>query len=68
MKRYYTNGGREKISDRNNPTPSEKLVGLFNEERLLSQNYNRGKNGREKYKRKTENNVIGKDDERVTES
>ena len=31
---------------------------------LPSKNYNRGKSGREKDKRKTENDVIGLDDER----
>ena len=40
------------------------LHGPHNERRLHSKNYNRGKNGREKEKRKAENGVTGLDDER----
>src|SRR6218665_1636955 len=49
---------------RNNRKPTEKLAGPHNERRLPSKNYNRGKNGREKEKTKTENDVTGLDDER----
>ena len=38
-------------------------LGHINERRLSSKNYNRGKNGRENEKRKTENDVTGLDDE-----
>src|SRR6218665_1175257 len=58
------NGGRKKITDRNNQKPTEKLAGPHNERRLPSKNYNRGKNGREKEKRKTKNDVTGLDAER----
>ena len=54
----------EKITYRNNPKPTEKLVGPRNQRRLPSKNCNRGKNGREKEKRKTQNDVTGLDDER----
>jgi len=36
-----------------NPKPTEKLAGPHNKRRLPSKNYNRGKHGREKEKRKT---------------
>jgi len=52
------------IIEGNNPKPTEKLVGPHNERKLPAKNYNRGKNGREKEKKKTENDVIGLDDER----
>jgi len=48
----------------NNPKPTEKLVWPYNERGLPSKNHNRGKNRREKDKMKTENDVIGLDDER----
>jgi len=48
----------------NNPKPTEKLVGQHNDRGLPSRNYNRGKNGSEKDKRKTKSDVIGLDDER----
>src|SRR6218665_3192143 len=53
----------EKIPERNNPKPAEKVVGPHNEGTtflvvLPSQNDNRGKNGSEIDKRKTENDVI----------
>jgi len=35
------------------PKPTEKLAGPHNERRLLPKNYNQGKNGRKKKKRKT---------------
>jgi len=38
----------------NNPKLREKLARPHNARRLLSKNYNRGKNGREEEKRKTE--------------
>src|SRR6218665_3510625 len=43
---------------------TEKLAGPHNERRLPSKNYNRGKNGREKEKSKTKNDVTGVDAER----
>ena len=55
----------KKITYRNNLKPTEKLAGPHNKKRLPSKNYNRGKNGSEKEKRKTENDVTGlEDDER----
>src|SRR6218665_432532 len=52
------------FTDRNNQKPTEKLAGPHNERRLPSKNYNRGKNGRYKEKRKTKNDVTGLDAER----
>ena len=48
----------------NNPKPTEKLAGPFNQRSLSSKNYNLGKNGRGKEKWKTENDITGLDDER----
>ena len=56
----------KKITYRNNPKPTEKLVGPHNEKRLPSKDYNQGKNGREK--EKTENDVTELDDERQVDS
>ena len=58
MKRYL-NGGRKKITDRNNSKPTEGHIMRT----ITSKNYNRGKNGREKEK-KTKNDVTGLDAER----
>ena len=54
----------KKITYRNNLMPTDKLAGPHGERRLPSKNYNRGKNAKEKEKRKTENDVTGLDDER----
>ena len=43
---------------------TEKLLGPHNERVFPSKNYNRGKNGKQEDKRKTEINVVEPDDER----
>ena len=60
----YLKWWTKKITSRNNPKPTEKLAGPHNERRLHYKNYNRGKNGREKEKTKTKNDVTGLDAER----
>ena len=42
------NGRRKKITYINNPKPRDKMIRPNNARRLLSRNYNRRKNGREK--------------------
>ena len=55
MKRYFKWWIERHVHLKNNPKPTEKLAGPHNERRLPSKNYNRGEDGREKEKRKTEN-------------
>jgi len=55
---------KRSLTYRNNPKPTGKLAGPHNEKKLPSKNYNRGKNGREKEKRKTKNDVTELDAER----
>ena len=57
LKRYFKWWMKE-ITYRNNPKPTEKLVGPHNERGLPSKNYNQWKNGRQNDKRQTKNGII----------